>query len=143
MNNAQIAADLRLQVGRLVRRGRAEDPRPQAETGVLGLLGRGGPMTTSQLADAQRVRPQSMARRVRALESAGLVERTIDPNDARKSPLTLTERGRDALERERQRRTDWLTAALTQALDPDERETVRNAVPLLARLVEWDEHRTS
>lgn len=46
----------------------------------------------------------------------------------------------DSLE---QRRTDWLTVALTQALDPDERETVRNAVPLLARLVEWDEHRTS
>lgn len=143
MNDAQTAADLRLQVGRLVRRGRAEDPRPQAETGVLGLLGRSGPMTTSQLADAQRVRPQSMARTVRALETAGLVERTTDPADARKSPLALTARGRDALERERQRRTDWLTVALTQALDPDERETVRSAVPLLARLVEWDEHRAS
>ncbi len=74
---------------------------------------------------------------------AAFAERTTDSDDARKSPLTLTVRGRDALERERQRRTDWLTVALTQALDPDERETVRNAVPLLARLVEWDEHRTS
>lgn len=143
MDETQIAADLRLQVGRLVRRGRAEDPRPQAETAILGLLGRGGPMTTSELADAQRVRPQSMARTVRSLEAGGLVERTADPQDARKAPLQLTARGRDALERERRRRTDWLALALAQALDAAERETLAAAVPLLARLVEWDEDRTA
>lgn len=143
MDSIQTASELRLQVGRLVRRGRAEDPRPQAETANLGDLGRDGAMTTSELADAQCVRPQSMARTVRTLAPDGLVTLTTDPGDARKAPRQLAAQGRDALERGRQRRTDWLTVALTQALDPDERETVRKAVPLLARLVEWDEHRTS
>jgi len=143
MDNALLAAELRLQLGRLVRRGLAEDPRPQAVSAVLGLLDRDGPLTTSQLAAAQRVRPQSMARTVRTLETEGLVERTTDPQDARKSPLTLTAQGRAALERERRRRTDWLTQALAEALDPQEKETIAEAVPLLARLVAWDEHRSS
>ncbi|WP_449386165.1 MarR family winged helix-turn-helix transcriptional regulator [Cellulomonas soli] len=141
MENAALAADLRLQLGRLIRRGRAEDPRPQAVTATLGLLGRDGPLTTSELATAQRVRPQSMARTVRALEDEGLIERTTDPTDARKSPLRLTASGRSALQQERQRRTDWLTVALDEALDPHERETIAATVPLLARIVTWDERR--
>ncbi len=142
MDDALLAAELRLQLGRLVRRGRAEDPRPQALTAVLGLLAREGALTTSELAGAQRVRPQSMARTVRALEDEGLVERSTDPTDGRKSPLVLTAQGRAALERERRRRTDWLTLALAEALDPEERQTIAAAVPLLARIVAWDEHRT-
>ena len=142
MDDALLAAELRLQLGRLVRRGRAEDPRPHAVTAVLGLLARGGPSTTSQLAAAQRVRPQSMARTVRQLEAEGLVVRASDPQDARKSPLALTEQGRDALEHERQRRTDWLTQAIAEALDPQERATLTAAVPLLARIVTWDERRS-
>jgi len=141
MDDASIAADLRLQLGRLVRRGRAEDPEPQAVTAVLGLLGRDGPLTTSELAAAQRVRPQSMARTVRMLEAKGLVERSADPQDARKSPLVLTADGRAALDRERRRRTDWLTQALAEALDAQEKETIAAAVPLLARIVAWDERR--
>lgn len=143
MDNALLAAELRLQLGRLVRRGRAEDPRPQAVSAVLGLLDRDGPLTTSQLAAAQRVRPQSMARTVRTLETEGLVERTTDPQDARKSPLALTAEGRAALERERRRRTDWLTQALAEALDPQEKATIAAAVPLLARIVAWDESRSA
>jgi DNA-binding MarR family transcriptional regulator len=141
MDDALIAAELRLQLGRLVRRGRAEDPRPQAVTAVLGLLGRDGPRTTSELAAAQRVKPQSMARTVRLLEAEGLVERSTDPQDARKSPLALTAEGRAALEQERRRRTDWLTQAIAEALDPQEKATITAAVPLLARIVAWDEHR--
>ncbi|WP_444664273.1 MarR family winged helix-turn-helix transcriptional regulator [Cellulomonas sp. CW35] len=141
MDDAEIAADLRLQVGRLVRRGRAEDPRPQPVTAALGLLDREGPLTTSELAAAQRVRPQSMARTVRTLEEDGLVERSTDPTDARKSPVVLTARGREALAQERRRRTDWLTLALADALDPAERETLAAAVPLMARIVAWDERR--
>ena len=143
MDNALLAAELRLQLGRLVRRGRAEDPRPQAVSAVLGLLDRDGPLTTSQLAAAQRVRPQSMARTVRTLETERLVERTTDPQDARKSPLALTGEGRAALERERRRRTDWLTQALAEALDPEEKATIAAAVPLLARIVAWDESRSA
>ena len=141
MDDALLAADLRLQLGRLVRRGRAEDPQPQAVTAVLGLLGREGPLTTSELAAAQRVRPQSMARTVRLLEAEGLVERSTDPQDARKSPLVLTADGRAALEQERRRRTDWLTLALAEALEPQEKATIAAAVPLLARIVAWDERR--
>src|SRR4051794_12473897 len=115
MDDAVLAADLRLQLGRLVRRGRAEDPRPQAVTAVLGLLAREGPATTSELAAAQRVRPQSMARTVRTLQTEGLVERSSDPRDARKSPVALTARGHATLEQERRRRTDWLTLALAEA----------------------------
>ncbi|RZS90855.1 DNA-binding MarR family transcriptional regulator [Motilibacter rhizosphaerae] len=135
---ADVAAELRLQVGRLVRRVRSDDPRPSALTQVLGLLDREGPLTTSELAARQRVRPQSMARTVGTLVDEGLVERRTDPGDARKSPLHLSDAGRAALDDERERRRDWLAQAVRDELSTEEQELLARSLPLLARLTTWE-----
>lgn len=134
---SQLAAQLRLVVGQLVRRVRADDPTPPAVTAVIGLLGRQGPMTTSELAAARRVRPQSMARTVGLLVEQGLAERGTHPVDGRKAPISLTAAGREVLEQERVRRADWLAQAMEDALTPAERETLASAVELVRRLVDW------
>ena len=94
---AQLAHELRETVGRLIRRLRAEPGPPFAQLAVLGRLDREGPASISDLAAADRMRPQSMAQTVRDLEEAGLVSRRPDPQDGRRSFVELTAAGlRDA-----------------------------------------------
>ena len=58
-----LAHDLRETLGRLVRRLRSEPGSlPVAHATVLARLDREGPAGTSDLAAAERMRPQSMAR---------------------------------------------------------------------------------
>ena len=76
------ASELRLVLGQLVRRLRAEYAFPVAQASVLSRLDREGPQTASALATAERVRPQSMAQTLAELETAGLIERRPDPPTA-------------------------------------------------------------
>ncbi|GAB1640648.1 MarR family winged helix-turn-helix transcriptional regulator [Krasilnikovia sp. MM14-A1259] len=135
--STQLAADLRLVLGQLVRRVRADDPTPPDVTAVLGLLGRQGPMTTSELAAARRVRPQSMARSVGRLVEQGLAERVSHPVDRRKAPIALTARGHEILGEERGRRADWLARAIDETLSDRDVQTLTDAVDLCRRLLDW------
>ena len=98
-------------LGRLVRRLRAEPGAAVGQLAVLGRLDREGPASISDLAAAERMRPQSMAQTVRDLEDAGLVSRRPDPHDGRRSFVELTAAGLETLHATRARREDWLTPA--------------------------------
>jgi DNA-binding MarR family transcriptional regulator len=130
----RAAADLRLVLGQLVRRVRAESSVPIGQLAVLGLLERDGPQSTSDLAAAQLVRHQSMARTVSQLVHAGAVEQHPHPTDGRKTQLTITALGRGLLEHERERRVDWLADAIERELAQDELAVLERATELLARL---------
>jgi DNA-binding MarR family transcriptional regulator len=129
-----LAHELRETVGRLVRRLRAEVGPPVAQTAVLSRLDRGGPASVSDLAAADRMRPQSMAPVVQELERGGFVSRRRDPDDGRRALVELTAAGRTTLADLRARREDWLSRALESELDAGERETLAAALELLRRL---------
>jgi DNA-binding MarR family transcriptional regulator len=131
-----IASELRVVLGRLVRRLRAEHRFSLAHGAVLGRLDREGPMGISDLAGAERVRPQSMAQTVGELEDDGLVERRADPGDGRRALLELTARGRETLAAERRHREGWLIEAIDEHFSADEQRVLARAVPLLARLAD-------
>ena len=128
------ASELRLVLGQLVRRLRAEYAFPVAQASVLSRLDRDGAQTTSDLAAAERVRPQSMAQTLAELATAGLVERRPDPSDGRRIQIELTERGRERVLDGRGRRDDWLAEAIAAELSPEEQRALLAAVPLLRRL---------
>ncbi|HEY2310473.1 MAG TPA: MarR family transcriptional regulator [Gaiellaceae bacterium] len=130
------AGELRLVLGQLIRRLRAEYSFPVAQASVLSRLDREGPTTASALATAERVRPQSMAQTLAELETAGLIERRPDPADRRSSQIELTVEGRDRVLEGRGRREDWLAAAIVAELNPEEQRTLLAAVPLLQRLTQ-------
>ena len=91
------ARDLRVVFGRLRRRLRDVEVRNDltpSQTAVLTRLWKEGASSASTLAGAERVRPQSMATIVAALDQRGLIERTPDPEDGRRQVLSLTEAGR-------------------------------------------------
>jgi DNA-binding MarR family transcriptional regulator len=131
---ATAASELRLVLGQLVRRLRAEYSFPVAQASVLSRLDLEGAQTTSGLAATERVRPQSMAQTLAELETAGLIGRRPDPGDGRRVLIELTTLGRERVLEARGRREDWLAAAIADELDPQEQRTLLAAVPLLRRL---------
>lgn len=136
---SDLAGDLRVVLGQLIRRLRAERRGlPLGQVTVLGRLERGGPAGTSALASAERVRPQSMAATVTALEAAGLVARRPDPGDGRRTLIELTPAGRDALLADRRRREDWLADAIERDLTARERRVLAEATELLGRLADGE-----
>ena len=128
------ASELRIVLGQLVRRLRAEHTFSITQGSVLGRLDREGPLTASALAAAERVRPQSMGQTVSELEDAGLVARRPDPSDKRQVLIELTRDGRKRLVEERRLREGWLTETIATRLTPQEQETLLAALPLLERI---------
>ncbi|HLY85853.1 MAG TPA: MarR family transcriptional regulator [Gaiellaceae bacterium] len=130
----EAAHELRIVLGQLVRRLRAEYSFPAAHASVLSRLEREGAQTASALATAERVRPQSMAQTLAELESSGLIQRLPDPDDGRRVQIELNDRGRARVLEERGKREGWLAAAIAAELSPAEQRTLLAAVPLLQRL---------
>jgi DNA-binding MarR family transcriptional regulator len=133
---ADLAHELRDTIGRLVRRLRLEPGPPAPQLTVLSRLDREGAASVSDLAAAERMRPQSMAQTVADLERAGLVSRRPDPTDRRRQFVELTAAGAELLHTTRARREGWLTAALERELTAAERAALAEAVALLGRVAD-------
>lgn len=134
---APLAGELRVVLGRLIRRLRAEHGFSLAQGAVLGRIDREGPQSISDLAGKERMRPQSMAQTVSDLEAEGFVERSADPDDRRRALISLTDGGRELLAATRRRREGWLERAIEE-LPAEDRATVERAVVLLAHLADAD-----
>jgi DNA-binding MarR family transcriptional regulator len=135
-NIGELAAELRVSLGQILRRVRAEHGFPMGQGAVLGALDREGPKSISELAAGARMRPQSMAQTVRELEDAGLVGRRPDPSDGRRAIIELTPAGLEALEADRRHRVGWLAQVLSEDLSESERATIRAAAPILRRIAD-------
>lgn len=133
-----LDAQLRIAVGRLNRRIRAEkasDDLSDGQFSVLALLFREGPHTVGQLAEAERVTPPSMNRRVNALEAGGYVAREGSPDDGRKVVVRVTPAGAAFVTETRRRREQWL-GQRTRELTDAERETLRQASVIMRELAD-------
>ena len=115
---ARLASDLRVVIGGLMRRLRAEHRFPLTQGAVLGRLDRGGARTVSEL------------------EADGLVARRPDPADGRRALVALTDQGSAALNADRRQREGWLALAIAEELSGGERATLAEAAELLRRLAE-------
>lgn len=137
---AALAGELRISLGKLVRRVR-EQAHPgdftSAQKSVLLRLDRDGPATVSALARAESVRPQSMRITVAGLEAMKAVSGKPDPNDGRQTLVDLTPAFRKTLRESRAAKEDWLVRALQAQLSPQEQDELAAAVKLLERLAEF------
>ena len=114
------ARDLRVVFSRLRRRlkelATADDLTP-SQTAVLIRLAKDGPASSSQLAGAERVRPQSMATTLTGLDRHGLIERKHAGSDRRV-------------------REEWLVQAMADHFTEPERHIINQALTLLHRLTD-------
>jgi DNA-binding MarR family transcriptional regulator len=133
------AADVRRGVtslGRRLRLERSATALTALELSVLGHLHRRGPLSPGELADAERVQPQSLTRTLAGLEEAGLTLRQPDPADGRRSLLAITEHGQAALRTEMGQRDTWLATAMGAQLTATEIGLLRLAGSLMERLAD-------
>ena len=130
--------DLARTLGRLVRHMRAAAAQHElslTESAVLARLGRDGPATTSDLARAEGMRPQSMSAAIATLEERGLVERKPHPSDGRQLNIALTVKGAEVRSSTKDLKRAWLAQA-TARLQDEERRILARAGDILKRLLE-------
>ncbi len=132
----RLASELRIVLGQLMRRLRAEHRFPLSQGAVLGRLDREGTRSIGDLALAERVRPQSMTQTISDLESEGLIARRADPADGRRILVELTEQGSRTLAADRRQREGWLAQAIAEDLSTQEQQVLMRAAALLRRLAE-------
>ena|SRR5882724_6605093 len=133
-----LAADLRVLISQLKRRLREQatlGDLTESQIAVLRRLDSDGPATVTTLARAEGMRPQSMGANVAALQAAGLISGSPDPNDGRQTILSLTAACRQKVKAGRAAREDWLFRTIQTNLAPAEQEELARAVELLKRLV--------
>ncbi len=110
---------------------------PIAQVAVLKRL-REGPTTASALAAAEHVTHQAITQTLAALKESGLVRSAPDPNDGRKSVITVTPAGNRLFESARASRDAWLARAIERAFSPREHAALETVIELLERLAEAD-----
>jgi DNA-binding MarR family transcriptional regulator len=135
----ELVADLSVSIGLLVRRSgqrKAAGELTMPESTCLSRLDREGPATSSELAKQEQISPQSMGATLAGLEERGLVERRPDPGDGRKVVMSLTARGRRALQQRRAAGADAMAQALASGFTAAELEQLRVAAPLFERLAQ-------
>jgi DNA-binding MarR family transcriptional regulator len=135
-DTALLASEIRVVLGQLMRRLRAEHRFSLTHGSILGRLDREGPRSVSELAAADRVRPQSMAQAVAELEADGLVSRRPDPGDGRRALVELTEQGLSVLQADRRQREGWLAQAMADGFTEREQEVLEEAIGLLRSLAD-------
>ncbi|MGP0052983.1 MAG: MarR family winged helix-turn-helix transcriptional regulator [Solirubrobacteraceae bacterium] len=138
--DVETAARLRMAIGRLSRRLRSTTAGAAAgltptKISVLLSIVRDGPVGLSELARSESLNPTMLSRVITALVDTGLVDRTCDDDDRRAAWVQATPSGRRLAERMRRERTDAVSAAL-EALSPDRRRLVEEALPALEELAE-------
>ena len=133
------AHDLRMAIGRLARAIRriysSVGPGEVSfiEVAILARLGRDGPMSVSALAAGEGVTGQAVSIGLRRLAELGLVRRTTDPEDRRRTIVSLARSGSASLGAREQAVEAALRSALG-ALDPDDRVRLIAAVDSLDAL---------
>jgi DNA-binding MarR family transcriptional regulator len=136
-----LATAMRISISRLARRlrverlglGGTETVLSDIQLAALAALERHDSMTPGELAEHEKVQPPSMTRVIAVLEERGLVRREPHATDRRQVILTVTDDGRNLVQRVRRRREAWLAQRL-QELTPDERQILRAAAPILEKI---------
>lgn len=137
--NRSTAIAVRVAVGMVHRHSRnafTDGELTGPELAVLSQIDRGGPTTVADLARLHQITPQAMGSTVASLEQQGLIVRAPDPRDKRRSLLTLSDQGRDALHSGRDAIHDRMAVALGTSFTDDEVATLAAAAPLLERLAQ-------
>jgi DNA-binding MarR family transcriptional regulator len=137
LDEAELAARLRLVINRLARLLRSQGPADLSPSLVSALvtIELRGPIALGQLAAHERVTPPSVTRMAATLEERGLVRREADPADRRIAYVSLTPEGKRTVQLTRTRKTAFLAKRLRR-LDEAEVAALRVALPLLEALLE-------
>ena len=133
-NLKHTAVRLRVALSALMRQLRQTAPPDgigSARLGVLGALYLRGPMTPTELAAHERVKLQTLTRLLAELEADAWLVREPDPDDGRRTVLSLTRLGIRQLTADVQRREASLATAIEAGLTPAQQANLLKACEAL------------
>lgn len=136
---AALVADLRVAIAKLSRRMRAQTAGydlTRSQTAVLSLLDSDGPATSTELARAQGITPQSMGAIVAALLESGYLTKSPDPRDGRKTVLSLSPSTVESLKTGRLAKEDFLVGLVDGNFDDADKLRLADAITVLQRLAD-------
>jgi DNA-binding MarR family transcriptional regulator len=135
LTDVELAARLRMTLGRLSRRIRQHGPRTltASQASTLASLEALGPVRLGDLAAHEGVSAPTQSRLVASLESQSLLRRAPDVDDRRATLLEITPEGRLELERLRTERSAFLVERLG-TLSPEQRAALVSALDVLETL---------
>lgn len=134
-----LASELRAVVGKLRRRLLEQahiGDLSSSQMSVLSRLERDGPATISELARAEGMRQQSMGAIVATLQGEGYIVGAPDPEDGRRTILSLTDASLARIRASRSIREDWLYRGIQSHLSPEEQDKLAAAIGYLKRLAD-------
>jgi DNA-binding MarR family transcriptional regulator len=131
-----LASDLLAVVARINRLAnqRVRLSLPFAQARLLSTIEAEGRARISDLAAIDHCSQPTMTTQVRRLEDAGLVSRTVDPDDARAVLISITPQGVATLAQVRTDRGNAIDPFLEQ-LDSSDRDTLAAAVEIMRGLL--------
>lgn len=135
----ETASRLRVAIGafkRRIREASAEGGLSSPQLTALSRLDRLGAMTTAELARREQISPQAMGATIASLEDLGLVARSADAADGRRSILGLTPDGLAAIRSGRSAMADRIAAVLEESFTSEETGILAAAAPLIERLAD-------
>lgn len=100
---------------------------------ALSVIVFAGPISLSRLAAAEQVSLPVTSRMIKDMEYEGLVKRLPDPEDRRSINIQVTQKGQTVFESARKRRIQAI-ASKVSALESDEIELVKKALPILEKI---------
>ncbi|MGB9978236.1 MarR family winged helix-turn-helix transcriptional regulator [Methanobacterium sp.] len=96
---------------------------------LMGLAREDG-ITQEDLANSFHMNESTIARALRKLEDAGMVQRNVDENNRRKKIITVTEKGKTAVDNVRKADKKW--EERIQSLSLDEKNKLKELLSALA-----------
>jgi len=137
LTNVELAARLRMTLGRLNRRVRQHGPQSlsSSQASTLASVEALGPVRLGDLAAHEGVTAPTQSRLVGSLEQQGLLRRMQDAEDRRATLLAITAQGRRQLEQLRGERSAFLVGQLG-TLTPEQRTALVAALDALESLAE-------
>lgn len=94
---------------------------------VLRYLHQAGPATQVEIATAIGLADSTLTRRLDSMENTGLVTRTVDPSDKRRTIVALSVRGETLYDVQRER-ADAATASFVKGIAPSDLEALVRVV---------------
>jgi DNA-binding MarR family transcriptional regulator len=137
LTNVELAARLRMTLGRLNRRVRQHGPQTlsSSQASTLASVDALGPVRLGDLAAHEGVTAPTQSRLVASLEHQGLLRRMPDSDDRRATLLAITAQGRRQLEQLRGERSAFLVGQLG-TLSAEQRAALVGALDALEALAE-------
>lgn len=136
----QLADDLRTVISRLLKVLRSETKNEErislTESSTLAFLYINGEKLPSELAIVEKVTAQSMSQIINKLLARGFVEKTASETDKRKMIITITELGKQIIEKRRHEKEEWLAQSISQKTTDEEKYFLTEAIRILGKLVE-------